>query len=371
MATCCAWVGTGLALRKFRRPIRVAKTVAPAASPPGISVIKPVKGLDPHLEQCLSSFFELTYPRFELLFCVADGTDPAIDVIKALIARHPRVRARLSVGAANVGFNPKVNNMARSYAEARYDCILISDSNMRIERDGLEAMAADFDEGTGVLTAIVAGVEAWSWAGRLEALFLNAYYARWMLLAERCGLPCVIGKSMMFRRSEADRFGGLTSLGRYLAEDYMAGKAMAMLGLRVRTASRYGIQPIGALSFKTFWARHLRWGRIRRSQAPLAHAAEMLVAALPSGACAAFAAQSLFGVGWFVAFAAHLTFMIACDVRQIRALGQRFGWRDLVVWFARELLAVPLWLHAVSGHTVDWRGQRIALGPGGLIDGRA
>lgn len=382
----CALAGTRLALRRVRSAreasergtfgLWLARRRAPAATAtqegdgrdrPGISVIKPVKGAEAGLEECLLSCFQLTYPRFELLFCAADSEDPAIPIVKALIARHPRVRAKLHVGAVDLGLNPKANNMAKSYEDARYDWILVSDSNVRLQPDLLQTMEAEFDESVGVLTSVVVGVEARSWAGRLEAAFLNSYYARWMALAERCNVPCVIGKAMLFRRSQADRFGGLRALSRYLAEDYMAGKAMALLGLSTRICSRPAVQPIGALSFRAFWSRHLRWGRIRRSQAPQAHALEILASAVPTGALGAYGLQEAFGVSFAWAWAAHVLVWGACDAVQMRALSGRYGWRDPAAWLARELLAVPLWLHAVSGRTVVWRGRKLKLGTGGLL----
>jgi ceramide glucosyltransferase len=172
---------------------------------------------------------------------------------------------------------------------------------------------------------------------------------------------------MLLRRSQAERFGGLASLGRYLAEDYMAGKAMAYLGLRVRVASRPVRQPIGALRFREFWSRHLRWGRIRRSQAPIAHALELAVSAIPSGLLGALAAQCLFGGGGGVVFAAHCLLWIGCDAAQTRALGGRFRWLEAAAWVARESLAAPLWLHVILGRTVMWRGHELRLGRGGLL----
>lgn len=387
-----ALFGTALALKRFGsrrpapgtalRPSVRASDLAPPPGPwrpfeassraggsevPGVSILKPVKGLDRGLEECLESFFRLDYPRFELLFCAADAEDAAIPVVRSLIARYPRVRARLEVGSTEVGLNPKINNMARSYALARYDWILVSDSNVRAEPSDLARLASEFRDDAGVLTSAVAGLEPRSIGGRIEAQFLNGCYARWMLLAEWAGQPVVVGKCMLFRRSQAERFGGLSALGRYLAEDYMAGKAMALLGLRAPISSCPARQPIGRLSFESFWARHLRWGRIRRSQAPMGHALELLGAALPSGLLGAVAASRLFGVSVPIFLASHLAVWMALDAIQGRALGARFGLKDGLAWIARELLCPLLWTHAALGNTVEWRGKRFRLGRGGLL----
>ena len=335
-------------------------------------MLKPVKGVEPGLEDCLKSFFAVEYPRFELLFCVADADDSAIPLVRQLIARHPRVVARLSVGAEAPGFNPKINNLARSYREAAYDWVLIADSNVRATPDFISAMTADFADDVGVVTAVVAGVDATNWAGRLEADFLNGFHARWILIAEKCGLPLVIGKAMLFRKREAERFGGLAALGRYLAEDYMAGRAMAYIGLRTKVASFPVAQPLGKQSFASFWGRHLRWGRIRRAQNPPAHFMEFTSFAIPSGLLGAFAMQTLFNYSWSASFAAHMALWLACEALQTRALGGRFGWREGAAWLAREALSPLLWAQALAGRTVSWRGQKLVLARGGLLaPGRA
>src|SRR5262249_8531274 len=160
-------------------------------------------------------------------------SDPAASVVRSLMARYPKINAKLLVGIIEAGLNPKVNNMLRSYDCAKYDLILISDSNVRVGSGYLKRMVAHMSTSIGMVTSVVAGVSPKGLGGALEATYLNTFYARMMHFTARCGESCVVGKSMLFRKSIAKRFGGIRTLACYLAEDYMAGEAMKKLGYEV------------------------------------------------------------------------------------------------------------------------------------------
>jgi ceramide glucosyltransferase len=333
-----------------------------------VTVLKPLKGSDSGLRENLKSFFELSYPNYEIIFSVADSRDPAFDVISDLMRRHPRIPARLVVGDVKVGPNPKINNMVRGYQQAKYDWILISDSNIRVSPDYLTRLVANLDPGVGIMTSIVAGRNAQGAGGLLEESFLNTFYARGMVLAFSANQPIVMGKSIMFRKSTAERFGGIKILSRYLAEDYIAGEAVRHLGLRAVLASDPVVQYIGDYSFKEFWHRHLRWGRIRKAQSPLTFVLEPLFTCFGSGALGAFAAIRLFHFSCPTFIATHLLLWASCDFLMMKKLSCKIDIGAPIVWFLREFLALPLWLHIASGDTVEWRGKKMRLQSGGILE---
>jgi ceramide glucosyltransferase len=348
------FVGSWLALR------RLARAPAPTESQPAVSILKPLKGADPGLRENLETFFLLDYPEYELLFSVAEGTDPAVAVVNELRRKYPAVISRLLVGAEAVGLNPKVNNLTRSYRQASHDVILISDSNVRVAPDYLRRKVAELRPGVGVVTATVAGLAPEGWGGRLEAMYLNTFYARGLSLAFASGNPCVIGKSMMFRRSVAARFGGIRALGDYLAEDYALGEAMRKIGLTVALAAAPIDQHIGSYSFRAFWDRHLRWGRIRKAHAPGAFLLEPLFTPAFAGLFAGIAGGVLAGTLTVAAWA-------ACDLALMARFSRRLDTWAPAAWLAREALSLPLWVAVASGNSVHWRGTTLQLAIGGKI----
>lgn len=326
-----------------------------------------MKGLEEGLEKNLSTFFDLEYPSYELIFSVADPNDPSLPLIQNLICKNPKVQAQLLVGDLQVGPNPKVNNMVRGYKAAHYNWILISDSNVRVSPDYLLLLARSFTHEVGVVTAVVAGCYPKGLGAWLEAVFLNTFYARWMMIADKFGSPVVVGKSMLFRKKDAERFGGVKTLARYLAEDYMAGKAMQYLGKKVVTLPIPIRQPIGKYTVKDFWSRHIRWGRIRKSQAPLAFSFEPFLSFWLSGLLGAYSVERLFSIPVAWTFSFHISIWFFSDLIMMKVVSDKVGLRAASVWFLREFLHLPLWIHISMGRNVKWRGRTLTLARGGIL----
>src|SRR5579862_932468 len=118
---------------------------------PPISIVRPVCGLDNFLEETLRTSFELAYPHFELIFCVASARDPAIPVVQRLIAEHPAVAARLLIGDDRVNQNPKLNNCVKGWRSARHAWIALADSNVLMPPDYLQRLLAAWRPDTGLV----------------------------------------------------------------------------------------------------------------------------------------------------------------------------------------------------------------------------
>ncbi len=358
-------LGTCYALRQFRR--RSSALARPEVGTPPISVLKPVKGAESDFAENIRTFFEQDYPDFELVFSVADGNDPAVAEVRAMCARYPNVKTSLIVGSIDAGPNPKVNNLIRPYEAAKNDVILISDSNVRAPSDYLRRVVANLADDVGVVTAVIAGRSPHGVGGMLEATYLNSFYARWMHISSAVGHSFVVGKSMLFRRSTMERIGGIANFSRYIAEDYMAGQAMRRLGLRVIIMPEPIPQHLGRHSFRDFWQRHLRWGRIRKAQAPLAFFVEPFLSSPISGAIGAFAANALLGFNGWLFFFAHWAVWLFLDLVLMRRLSSGLNVVMFPSWILREILAVPLWIHMALGNSINWRGTRLRILPGGLV----
>ena len=323
--------------------------------------------MDNGLKENLESFFRLAYPKFEILFSVADSRDPACGLVKELIKKFPDVDARLMIGAVDIGPNPKVNNMLNSYNDAKYEHILISDSNIRVRPEYLANLVPDLDDDTGIVTGVVLGVAPAGFGGHLEQMFLNTFIARWMIMGSAAGFPTVIGKSMFFRRDVAKRFGGIQNLARFLAEDYMAGQAMLLLGLKVKHMTQPIPQIIGKHSFKDFWQRHVRWGRIRKVSTTLPFLGEPLNGPIISGIIGAIAMNNLFGVSPFLFIPLHIFGWFLCDLVTMAAMKAEINYTTPFFWAMRELSQIPQWLYILSGNTVNWRGRQLKLEAGGVL----
>ncbi|MBI4404735.1 MAG: glycosyltransferase [Deltaproteobacteria bacterium] len=365
LVTCLTLLGTAVALTRLNSNPPYWEG---ACHSPPVSILKPLKGVDRGIRKNIESFFNLQHPQYELIFSAANEDDPVCTTVQELMATHPNVSAQLIIGDTNAGPNPKINNLMKSYELAKHELILISDSNVRVRPDYLDRQLAHFDHQVGIVTAVVAGRNGKGLGGQLEAMQLNTFYTRWIHLLFLFKNPCVIGKSMLFSRKEAERFGGIKTLARYLAEDYMAGQAMRMLGLKIVLMSDPIEQHVGQKTFKDYWFRHVRWGRIRKAQAPLAFCFEPLVSPLLVGSCGAIAFLNFFAVPPIVFFASYFAVLLMSDTLLFRKLEPNVRMQTVLIWCLKELFCLPLWLHIAIGNSVVWRGKKYRVLPGGLLE---
>ncbi len=335
----------------------------PAALPP-VTVLKPVRGVDDALEQNLESFFLQEYEKFELLFGVEGLGDPALQVIQGLRARHPGVACRVIVHAGGRGLNPKVSNLRAMLESGSHDVVVVSDSNVRVEPGYLRDLAARLAEpGVGLVTSPIAAEGEATLGAALDHVQLLGSVAGAVAASALLGRTLVVGKSMMFRRSELAGLGGLEAVSNVLAEDYVLGRMFHQAGLGVRLTPR----PVRAIGqggdVRTFLQRHLRWSIMRARLKPLAYPFEILTC--PMAALLALPWLGLGHPGW-VAWAVGL-----CAARDglgwLRLRGPRGLGVALALSPAKDLLVAGLWAAGLVRRHVRWRGHRIRVTAGSFL----
>lgn len=336
------------------------RTIPPGAYAP-ISVLKPLCGVDDGLESNLESFFHLTYPNYELIFGVAGETDPAIEVVRRLRQRFPNVRARLIVHDGQRGLNPKVANLRAILEKGSHDVVVISDSNISVPPDYLEEMYGHLlDDGVEMVTSLISGVGEESIGATLENLHLNGYVSGYKAGAEVAGIPFVIGKSVMYRRSILDPLGGLESLASVLGEDHVMGRMIQLAGYEIRVCT----QPVRNVCVNTsvtrFVMRHLRWGLIRIKLKPIVYLSEPL-----SNPMAVALAAPLFDVPlWWPLLWGATMIMLRDGIQWYILRGKEGLVQALPLGPFKELLVLAVWALAPINSHVSWRGKSYVVGMG-------
>lgn len=351
-----AWIGLGLLSVALATRRRSAPRLHQA---PPLTVLKPLCGADPSLESNLESFFGQSYPDFELVFGVERSDDPAREVVERLIARHPEVRARLVVHRTIEGHNPKVRNLRGMMRYAAHDLVLISDSNVRAPTDYLESMAREMgNPEVGLVTSLFTGAGGGSLGGDLERVQLSGFCAAGSALPTLVGYAAVIGKSMMFSRSELERLGGLGRVADVLAEDFVIGKMFQRANRRVAISSTIIENVIGRLEPKTFLARQLRWSMLRFRLRPVAYLLEPLTSPLATLPIA----WSVMGP-WSLLWAT--TLLLVRDAGGWAVLSGSSGIVTAVVLSpVREVAALAVWLVTPFKRHVSWRGTKLRITAG-------
>jgi ceramide glucosyltransferase len=342
---------------------RVLASPAPDVSEdlPGVSILKPLKGVDPSLASNLATFHRQDYPTYEVLCGAEDPRDPALDVARSVGLAHPRTPGGVHAGGATGVLNPKVANLTRLIRRARFPVILVSDSNAAADPRHLRDMVARLlRPGVGVVSAPILGVPGSGLGAALESLQLNTFVMGGVAALASVGGTCVVGKSMMIRRDDLERIGGLDHLGRFLAEDQVCGEEMARIGKRSVVAALPVRNHLGALGFRGFAARHLRWARIRARMCPAGYAGEILLNPVFLAACGAAALRTPASAA---ILAGAVLARCALDAAAERTAGNH---RALLHYLPlvplRDLSLGVLWPMAFLGGTVAWRGTTYRIG---------
>jgi ceramide glucosyltransferase len=332
----------------------------PTSHRPGISILKPLRGVDDDLAANLAVFAALDYPAFELLLGVKDTDDPAYRVACAAVARWPE-RVRVVLQRGEPGLNPKVNQLVTLAAAARHDVLVVSDANVSVAPDYLHGIADAFaDPGVGVVTHPISGGGERGLGALFDNLHIACAIGAGVVGARRVlGFDVVVGKSMALRREDLAALGGFASVADVLAEDYVLGRRVVReLGKRVALLATPVVNVSTERSLPAFFRRFVRWGVIHRQAVSLpVYAGEILTN--PVALAAASLALDPRGLTTAVTVLVGKT---ALDGLAGRLLGRR-GVGFLLV-AGKDLVVAITWAVGLARRTVDWRGHALEVLPG-------
>jgi ceramide glucosyltransferase len=330
---------------------------------PPVSILKPLKGDEDRLADNLRTFFLQDYPRFEIVFSSTEHDDPALDTARAVAAEFPHVPVRYAHSDADFGLNPKVCNLHGAMRAAQHDLVLQSDANVRARPDYLRRVVTELlAEKGSLLSSIVVGVGESSLGGAMENLQLTGMIAPSVCFAlYYFRTTCVIGKSMLLRRSELAEMGGLESVKDLLAEDFMLGRSFELAGRKVLLSTTVAENVNTDPSIERFMARHARWLKMRAVIHVPAFIADLL--ANPVGLSAFAIAISGFDPHVAMLALPLVLAKFALDLFAVRRTrGEAMPLRYLWVLPLKDILLFAVWPYAAISRSIEWRGTKLRLG---------
>ncbi|MBI3912015.1 MAG: bacteriohopanetetrol glucosamine biosynthesis glycosyltransferase HpnI [Armatimonadetes bacterium] len=340
----------------------------PGAWTPPVSILKPVRGADPHAFANFLSFCRQEYLQYEILFGVQDPRDPAIPVIRDLQSACPEVPIRLIIDESRIGANLKVCNLHNLVRHARHEVLVIADSDVRVGPEFLARVVAPLrTPRVGLVTCPYNGVSLRSLPAALEALSISTVFLPGVFFAADFGrVDFAFGAAIALRRSVLKEIGGFSAIADYLADDFQLGNRAAVLGYRV-VVSTYVVESVTAnAGFGPAFARLLRWSRTVRICRPHGYLASIITHSTFFG-LAYFLATRCSPAGWLVFGAQQFCRWLAAGQIAVRVLGHR----ELRRWFwllpVSDLLNIGLWVCSWLGNQVSWRGVRFRLVEGGRM----
>lgn len=343
---------------------------------PPVSILKPVRGLDPEAYENFASFCRLDYPDYEVLFCVGDTDDPALPVLERLTRDFAQTRIRILIGsasnAAERASNDKASNdkcakLARLTDEAAYEHLAISDSDVRAEADYLRRVIAPLaDPKVGAVTPLYVPLACTNWTQHLqEAGMLLDFYPGLFVAKDLDGVKFALGPTIATRRSYLLEFGGYAAIENRPADDLLIGRLVAEHGREV-VLLPYAIATVPDFqSFRELWSKRLRWMTVMRHMRPAGHLGLIFTLGLPWVLLAMALAPHASIAECFLGGYLMLRFTLLWLVGRM-GLRQTGLWREILLVPAWDALATLIWLTSFMRRTIRWRGCDYAIVNGQL-----
>jgi ceramide glucosyltransferase len=339
---------------------------------PDVTLLKPVKGVDPRMFAGFESHCRQQYSgKFEIVFGVSSLDDPAVGEIERLRVEFPEVAIRLVECRERLGTSGKVSNLVQMLREARYEHVIINDSDICVSPRYLARVLNCFsDQRVGMVTCPYVGRTAEQrpgltlWA-RLEAVGISTDFlpgvlaARWLEGGIRFGL----GSTLATTKSALAKAGGLEPLVEYLADDYEMGARIWKAGYRVELSSEVVETTVPAYGFRGFRDHQLRWARSTRDSRKLGYVGLGITYALPWAVMTCVASGFALWSFSLLSVVALARVAVALSVGVgILVDGQVL--RDLWLLPVRDFFGLWFWAWSFAGDTVVWRGQLFRLRDG-------
>ncbi|MFQ5666045.1 MAG: bacteriohopanetetrol glucosamine biosynthesis glycosyltransferase HpnI [Candidatus Binatia bacterium] len=352
----------------FRQARRANGHDGSGSALPGVTILKPLKGLDVELYENLATFCRQDYPTFQIVFGVADANDPAVEVVRRLQARFSTVQIDLVVDGRVYGTNYKVSNLHNTYRAARHDIIVIADSDIRVPRDYLRRIVAPLDDRrVGVVTCLYRAVNTGGLPTLVESLFINTDFASMVFVARVVETPTyAFGATMALRRSTLEEIGGFLPLADYLADDYYLGYRIAARGYQLELSDVVVDTVLSVRTWRRLFDHQLRWARTYRNCRPGGYLGSVLTHGTLWATLNVLYNHFSTGALLVAALLYGIRILTARSFAT-RYLGASLGFRAAFLVPLKDLFVSTVWALCFLDNTVHWSGNDFRVSKDGRM----
>jgi ceramide glucosyltransferase len=336
---------------------------------PSVSVLKPLKGVDPQMAAGLVSHCEQQYGgAYEIIFGVSALDDPAVAEVERLQLAYPEASIKLVLCPERLGTSGKVSNLMQMLPHASYDFLIINDSDIQVTPHYLRGVLQPFvDDAVGMVTAPYLGYtgRTTSLWGKLEALGISTDFMPGVLTARKLehGIRFGLGSTLALRRTALEEAGGLGPLVDFLADDYELGRRVAQAGFTVALCGEVVQTSVPAYDLRGFWNHQMRWARSTRDSRRLGYIGLGVTYCVPWALATVVASGAPLWSLTLLSFAL-LTRVSVALVVGVGILRDDQVLRDLWLLPMRDLFGLVFWAWSYAGDTVVWRGEVFRLDRG-------
>jgi ceramide glucosyltransferase len=335
---------------------------------PPVSILKPVRGVDPDAHENFASFCRQEYPQYEIVFCVGDNEDPVLPVIEKLQGDFPERSIRVLYGSGRTAANDKVAKLARLSSEAKYEHLVISDSDVRVRPDYLRKIVAPLAAPEiGAVTCLYVSIDDRSIVERLQTIgMISDFYAGLLVARKLDGVKFALGPTIATTRTRLAEFGGYEKIENQPADDLLVGRLISERGYEIQL-SPYTVETVADYASLTdLMQKRMRWLVVMRHMRPWGHLGLLFTNPLPW----VILYLALQPVSWTAAALvfAYLALRLALTWT-IGAWGLKRPdtWRKLFLVPVWDAAAFCMWVASFARNTVKWRGGEYLIRDGMLV----
>jgi len=335
---------------------------------PPVSILKPVRGLDPDAYENFASFCRQDYPVYEIVFCVGDRSDPVLPVIQRVISDFPEQDIRVLFGSGRVATNDKVAKLARLAKEAKYEILVINDSDVRAEPEYLRTIVAPLaDPKVGAVTCFYVPTDETTVVQKLQTIGMYSdFYPGIVVAWQLDGVKFALGPTIATSRARLAEFGGYEMIENRPADDLLVGRLIAEQGHEVKLLPYSVLTVADFQSLRDLFLKRLRWIVVMRNMRPWGHFGLIFTWGLPWSLFAAAIAPNALVAGAFLV--AYLGVRVAMTL-QVASVGlrQRVSWQGLALIPVWDAMAFVIWLASFTRSTIRWRDRDYYIRNGELV----
>jgi len=339
--------------------------------PPAVSVLKPVHGAEPRLQQNVESFFRQDYPEYEILFAADEENDAALPIIREVAARYPNVKCSILVTGLPELPNPPAYSFFRMSQVAVNDILVTSDSDVEVAPNYLrEVVAPMLDPAVGMVTCVYRGKNAGGFWSGMDAIGMSVEMTAGVVTANLLeGMKFGLGPTIVTRKDSIAKIGGYWVTGEYFSNDFVTGNFIEKAGYRVVLSRHIIDHVVPPMTFKRMWERQVRWAKGTRWSRPKGHFGTGLIFAMPYGILGLLlgVASGHLPLGVGLLAAAIVNRMLESLVIGWGVVRDPRARQELWLYPVRDLLGFAVWCASYLSKSAVWRDHRYQLIRGGRI----
>jgi ceramide glucosyltransferase len=336
---------------------------------PPITILKPICGIDSDAYENLASFCQQDYPQYQLIFAVLEREDPGIEIVQKVIHDFPDLDIQLIIGEATttIGANRKVSNLVNAFTKAKYDILVIADSDIRVGRDYLQRVIQPLKaENVGIVTCLYRSL-AQGLVATLEALGTATEFQAGVLVSRQLeGVKFALGQTIVIRKKVLEAIGGFTAISDYLADDFQLGYLSAQAGYQVVLSDFVVEHVLATTTLVDSFKRLIRWARGVRVSRPWGYLGLIFTHGTATSLLFLIATGGS-TLGWVVLATTWTIRLIMAWIIGVNILNDPQAKK--IIWLVplRDIISFAIWLYSFMGNTIEWRGRRLKLTKSGKL----